>query len=100
MRVHLPPGAQQGRLVGTHVLSDAPEAARASLPLEISLVAIRGKLILAHAEGCIDLVSTTLTRFTSPTDQSLIVEFHTNGEEVERVTVNVDGIEAVYIPGK
>ena len=58
---------------------------------------INGKLVVSTTIGCYDLVSVTSTRFTTP-EQQFYVSIYINGEAVERMTVSISGIEAVYIP--
>ena len=88
--------AELQRLVGDYVLSNT-QASSAGLPLEVRFEAINGKLVVAFAGGCLDLVAITPTRFTAP-DQEISVGVQMKGEEVERVTVNGDGFEAAYLP--
>jgi CubicO group peptidase (beta-lactamase class C family) len=88
--------AEQERLAGTYILSDT-RASGADLPLEVHFEAINGKLVARYPGGCIDLVAITPTRFTTP-DQEISVGLQVNGEEVERMTVNVGGVGAVYVP--
>jgi len=88
--------AEQERLVGAYILSET-KANSAGLPLEVRFEAINGKLVVAFAGGCLDLVAVTPTRFTTP-DQEISLGLQMIGEEVERVMVNGGGVNAVYVP--
>jgi hypothetical protein len=91
-----PTEAELERLAGEYILSDT-QANSAGLPLEARFEAISGRLVVAFAGGCVDLVAITPTRFTTP-DREISVVLQMNGEEVERAVVNVGGVDAVYVP--
>jgi CubicO group peptidase (beta-lactamase class C family) len=91
-----PTEAELERLAGEYILSDT-QANSAGLPLEARFEAISGRIVVAFAGGCVDLVAITPTRFTTP-DRETSVVLRMNGEEVERAVVNVGGVDAVYVP--
>jgi CubicO group peptidase (beta-lactamase class C family) len=89
-------GAEQERLVGTYISTDMPEIQGVDLPLEFSVETSQGKLRAVDPEGCVDLIAITPTRFATPSNLGLFVEFFMNGKEVEHLTVEVGEIEIVY----
>jgi hypothetical protein len=89
--------AELERFAGEYILSD--QTNNTSLPLEASLQVINGKLVISSTIGCFDLVSVTSTRFATP-EQQFYVSLYMKGEAVERMTVSISGIEAVYIRKK
>jgi len=88
--------AELEQLAGEYILSDT-QANSVGPPPEARFEAINGKLVVAFAGGCVDLVAITPTRFTTP-DREISVGVQMNGEEVERMMVNVGGVDAVYVP--
>jgi uncharacterized protein YjiK len=69
------------------------------MPTEVTIEIHEGKLVGLSVNGsCISLVPLTRTRFAIPENPGLYVEFHLDGDRVEKVTVEAGEIAAVYTP--
>jgi CubicO group peptidase (beta-lactamase class C family) len=89
--------AALGLFVGEYVLTEIPEAAVGELPGEVRIEIRDGKLFGVDSEmGCISLVPITPTRFAMPDNPALTVEFHMNGDAVEKLKVEAGPISAIY----
>jgi hypothetical protein len=96
-QVQLTP-AELERLTGTYILSDTL-ANRLSIPIppETQSQVLNGKLIISFVGSCIDLVAKSPTQFITP-DQQISISFQMDGEEVERIVVQLYGMVVVYLP--
>jgi hypothetical protein len=88
--------AQLERLTGTYFLP-SNQANRLSLPPEVDLKKVNGKLIVSYENGCFDLVSITPTLFTTP-ERLFTLFIQMDGDEVKQVKVQAEGAEQVYLP--
>jgi len=91
-------GAELERIAGKYTLSDLPEIEGAALPFELSIEVRRGKLVGVASEGCVTLVAITPNRFGIRENPGLYVEFHMDGDRVERLTLDAGEIAVVYKP--
>ncbi len=93
--------AALGLFVGQYVLTEIPEAVAGQLPGEVRIEIRDGKLFGVDSEmGCISLVPIAPTRFAMPDNPALTVEFHMDGDAVEKLKVEAGPIEAVYTPAE
>lgn len=90
--------AQLERLTGTYLLP-SNQINRLSLPPEVDLQEVNGKLIVSYKGGCFDLVSITPTLFTTA-ERLFTLSVQMDGDEVKRVKVLAEGAETVYLPKK
>jgi hypothetical protein len=88
--------AQLERLTGTYFLP-SNQANRLSLPPEVDLKKVNGKLIVSYENGCFDLVSLAPTLFTTP-ERLFMLSIQMDGDEVKQLKVQAEGAEQVYLP--
>ena len=60
---------------------------------------VEGKLYsVAAGAGCISLLPVTPTRYAIPESPGLTLEFHADGDRMDRVTLEAGGMTADYRP--
>ena len=87
------------RFVGRYALAEVPEAFRQALPEAVTLQVEGGELFaVAPDKGCLSLVPIAATRFATPENPDLELQFHMVGDRVEKLTLEAGPVLAVYTP--